>query len=87
MKDDSMALTCSVTDPGQPAVTEYRWTRNGHVIPEISGPVWNVSQVTLNYQANYSCTPVNEAGEADTAVVEVQVFGKLFLHSYHLSVL
>merc|ERR1740128_97704 len=74
VKDAAMALTCGVSEPGQPAVTQYRWTRNGHVIPEISGPVWNVTQVTLNYQANYSCTPVNEAGEGDTASVEVQVY-------------
>lgn len=71
-----MTLTCGVSDAGQPAVTQYRWTRNGHVIPEISGAQWNVSQVTLSYQANYSCTPVNEAGEGETAVTEVEVYGE-----------
>lgn len=71
-----MTLTCGVSDVGQPAVTQYRWTRNGHVIPEISNAQWNVSQVTLNYQANYSCTPVNEAGEGETATVEVEVYGE-----------
>ncbi|XP_046442909.1 hemicentin-1-like isoform X6 [Daphnia pulex] len=74
VKDEPMTLTCGVSDVGQPAVTQYRWTRNGHVIPEISDAQWNVSQVTLNYQANYSCTPVNEAGEGETATVEVEVY-------------
>jgi hypothetical protein len=76
VKDEPMTLTCGVSDVGQPAVTQYRWTRNGHVIPEISDAQWNVSQVTLNYQANYSCTPVNEAGEGETATVEVEVYGE-----------
>ena len=71
-----MTLSCGVSDVGQPAVTQYRWTRNGHVIPEISDSQWNVTQVTLNYQANYSCTPVNEAGEGETATVEVEVYGE-----------
>ncbi|XP_057364590.1 B-cell receptor CD22-like isoform X9 [Daphnia carinata] len=74
VKDGPMTLTCGVSDVGQPAVTQYRWTRNGHVIPEISDAQWNVSQVTLNYQANYSCTPVNEAGEGETATIEVEVY-------------
>lgn len=79
VKDDSMALNCGVSDAGQPAVTQYRWTRNGHVIPEISDATWNVSQVTLSYQANYSCTPVNEAGEGETATVEVEVYGESWM--------
>ena len=77
VKDEPMTLNCGVTDVGQPAVTQYRWTRNGHVIPEISDSQWNVSQVTLNYQANYTCTPVNEAGEGETATIEVEVYGEL----------
>lgn len=76
VKDESMVLTCSVSDYGQPAVTQYRWTRNGNVIPEITDAQWNVSQVTLGYQANYTCTPVNEAGEGETASTEIDVFGK-----------
>lgn len=76
VKDGPLTLTCGVSDVGQPAVTQYRWTRNGHVIPEISDAQWNVSQVTLNYQANYSCTPVNEAGEGETATIEIEVFAE-----------
>ena len=71
-----MVLICGISDVGQPAVAQFRWTRNGHVIPEISDAVWNVSQVTLNYQANYTCTPVNEAGEGETASVEIEVYGR-----------
>ena len=70
-----MILNCGVSDVGQPSVSQYRWTRNGHLIPEISDFQWNVSQVTLSYQANYSCTPVNEAGEGDIATIEIEVFG------------
>ena len=68
-------LNCGVSEVGQPTVEQYRWTRNGHVIAEMSDAVWNVSQVTLSYQANYTCTPVNEAGEGDTATLELEVFG------------
>ena len=78
VKDDEMILNCGVSDVGQPSVSQYRWTRNGHLIPEISDFQWNVSQVTLNYQANYSCTPVNEAGEGETATIEIEVFGKSY---------
>ena len=77
-----MILECAASDVGRPAVAEYRWTRNGHVIPEMSDSFWNVSQVTLNYQANYSCTPVNEAGEGDTSQVYVQVYGNWPLTSF-----
>lgn len=75
VKDQPFLLTCSVSDPGQPAVIQFRWTRNGHVIREITGAQWNVSQATLSHQANYTCTPVNEGGEGETADVEVSVYG------------
>lgn len=75
IKDEPLTLNCGVSEPGQPAVEQYRWTRNGHVITEINDAVWNVSQVTISYQANYTCTPVNEAGEGETAELELQVYG------------
>lgn len=81
VKDRPLLLTCAVSDLGQPAATQYRWTRNGHVIPEITDSYWNVTQVTLNYQANYSCTPVNEAGEGEPAEIEVEVFGECRLYA------
>ena len=83
VKDRPLLLTCGASDLGQPTAVQYRWTRNGHVIPEITDSYWNVTRVTLNYQANYSCTPVNEAGEGESAEIEVEVFGEFYDEFYN----
>ncbi len=80
LKDGPLVLTCDVSDVGQPAVSEYRWTRNGDAVAEVRGAVWSVDRATLHHQANYTCAPVNEAGEGDTAYLDLAVYGALFLH-------
>lgn len=79
-----VTLTCNALDPGRPIADKYRWTRNSHLVPDITTRVWRVDSASLETKANFTCLPINSEGEGQMASDILDVLGKYCAVVYFL---
>ncbi|XP_039278812.1 uncharacterized protein LOC111055569 [Nilaparvata lugens] len=75
VKKGRIQLTCSVEDPGRPDNPTYHWFRNYQALQQ--GPVtanYTIDPVTLETDANFTCSAVNLGGESESDTVHIKVF-------------
>ncbi|KAL1124451.1 hypothetical protein AAG570_001077 [Ranatra chinensis] len=74
VKRGSMTLSCSVSDPGRPDNTTFRWVRGAHPVHDVTTANWTVDPVTLETESNFTCTAVNLGGRSASATQYIKVF-------------
>ncbi|RZF42221.1 hypothetical protein LSTR_LSTR004370 [Laodelphax striatellus] len=75
IKKGRIQLTCSVEDPGRPDNPTYHWFRNYQALQQ--GPVtanYTIDPVTLETDANFTCSAVNLGGESESDTVHIKVY-------------
>ncbi|XP_044589396.1 hemicentin-2 isoform X6 [Cotesia glomerata] len=73
IKGSSLNITCTVTDPGRPAVTGYKWIRGMHRLADQEKSILSIDSVNLRTKANFTCIAYNEAGDGDPATTFIDV--------------
>lgn len=76
VKKSSVRLMCSVSDLGRPPSNTFRWVRGTHLIQDVTSANWTIDPVTLETEANFTCSAYNLGGEGDSASVYIEVFGE-----------
>jgi len=77
-----VTLSCLVSDPGKPAVSQYIWYKNGVKLKSHTNQTWTIQGSSLLSIANYSCQGVNTAGSGLHGTSEVNVSARpRFIHS------
>ena len=79
VKKSKVTLMCSVSDLGRPPSNTFRWVRGTHLIQDVTSANWTIDPVTLETEANFTCSAYNLGGEGDSASVYIEVFGELAL--------
>lgn len=84
IKKQSVTLTCSVDDGGNPNATRYRWFRGGSPVMDIITAVWPVDPVGLDSRTNFTCFAYNEGGKGNPATIELDVHApQAFIQKLH----
>ncbi|XP_074098515.1 neuromusculin isoform X5 [Cotesia typhae] len=73
IKGSSLNITCTVTDPGRPAVTGYKWIRGMHRLADQEKSILTIDSVNLRTKANFTCIAYNQAGDGDSATTFIDV--------------
>jgi len=71
-KGNNVLLACLLEDFGKPEVIEYRWTKDGEELEEVSSML-NLTSVGVASQGNYTCAGVNYlgVGEPQSLILDI----------------
>jgi len=71
-KGNNALLSCLLEDFGKPEVTEYRWTKDGEDLEEVSSML-NLTSLGVASEGNYTCAGVNYlgAGEPQSLILDI----------------
>lgn len=78
IKAKSVNLKCLVEDLGRPPTDTYRWVRGSHLIQDVTSFNWTIDPVTLETEANFTCSAYNLGGEGQSSSVSIEVLGEYF---------
>lgn len=79
VKAKSVNLMCLVDDLGRPPTDTYRWVRGNHQIQDVTSYNWTIDPVTLETEANFSCSAYNLGGEGQSSSTSIEVLGKYLI--------
>ncbi|KAB7507944.1 Titin [Armadillidium nasatum] len=76
IKDQPVTLTCNSLDSGRPEASTFRWTRNSHLVPDVTTRDWKIDSASLETKANFTCVPINSEGEGGMASMVINVLAR-----------
>ncbi|KAK6619008.1 hypothetical protein RUM44_003390 [Polyplax serrata] len=74
VKGKPVNLMCLVEDLGRPPSDTYRWVRGSHLIQDVTSYNWTMDSVTLETEANFTCSAYNLGGEGQSFSTSIEVF-------------
>ena len=76
IKDESITLTCGVSELGRPPARQFIWRLDGKVVKDVKSFNWTIDPVTLETETNISCVAKNSVGTGIPDFIDIEVFGK-----------
>ena len=76
-KGGNLTLRCIVEELGVPLSKEYLWIHEkGDYRLQVNSSVYQISNMTIEDESNYTCSALNEVGSGPEGKTEVHVNGK-----------
>lgn len=74
IKGQSMVLSCTTEDAGNPKSSRFHWLRGEDPVKDIVTAEWTIDPVKLDSRNNFSCYSFNDGGNGTLATINIDVY-------------